>query len=1626
PRVLHLLHRAALPGANLDRVSRVQVEIVEPSPPSRMLPAGDTVAMVVAVSGDGLLDGSVDEVILETESEGDEEPSLHPMRPSSSAGGADNEWALNLSLGEEDMTYRVLAGDAVTRRYTLSVRPRPRITAFGKTIVFPDYAQLPPETVTETHGDLFALAGSTVSLTLEPNVPVSEAELRRSPADPDADPVVVPLTSAEGDDGVVRWTAEIPMDAPGTYRMHLVSAETGFDNPFAPRSEIRPLIDAPPTVAFGELPAGAASGLLLPPDDLLDLTATAADDVPLDQVEQLVSINGGEWQATPLAFDAVPRLNQSGAAVDTRGRDLAAAWRWDLLPMRLKTGDEVRTKLVATDRKGQTGQSGTLRALIAGEDFDTLRHLAAERKLRLVDEFAAFASAVEEQKELAYAALERVKENPDDAAATAEEYALLSDLRGRRRDAAASLTATLIAALPNQPAGADALELELLGRLVSDIGTRPAADPAGDAERGESVDKIRDAARRDFERAAGDAKVAEEFARRFATHNFLAAIAADLAAVHRQQARVVETPDLSWDRLARQEAVVTGRLDSIEAFSDRHRDRLTDRVQREVDSLRKGTAELRAKLARAVAEGETAENLDESGAPNAETLGKFMNAAREVRDDLNWRHKPNTLHNLSGEFKNTLRDLWNRTGDLPDRLDEAAGVVDRMEEERAKQAAADDSAELEKLREELAKLAADPRGALLPTVDRLRDMRSLQKARPDADTVFAADAGLASRAIAAVAEAAAAGERLLIESPVIEEPGDESTGEEPANDADAETGTAETTPESVIPSFALREIAPAIRTLQAGHELAAARRAAESLRERERWGAQSPTGRLDHPRQWDAHEWQLEYAVDRLRRADARGEGNRIENSINEARWSPAVQRAKPLIVERRWKDAGPVAADAELATYAAALRAVEADLAPTLSEARAVLMKYAPTIPELARAAAEAAREREEAAEAVAEAIEAEAEAVAAAEAAATTPDAAPELAAEAEQQAEQAAEDAREAVRELAREQAAAEADLAELAEALADDADRQDLTDEAQRNRAKDADAAVAAVDAPAEAAEEALAEAAHVAADETASAEEKTEPLTEAAEQQAATAEALDLVAEHFERMDAGASPEEIAETRDALQDAAAEAGAAEELEERFAPSEALAEAAAGDPQALLEQLEDELAVNPAMREALSEIAADAAADAQNVLEDSAEEERDIQSDLDRSDEAFQQKKQAIAENLKDLAQAAERLSARAADTARRAADRGKAEEAEATLQEAREALNEAKEAARSADANAPLPELAAAAEQARDALEQAADALGKAREQAASKTGEEIHKDDGERKRRQSEVERDRQRLREAQKRDAEQDLRAASNEKKQAESKLRQEDKEARDAENQAKKAQQDADKEPDDANRARRAADAAANAARKQADKEAAEQALDAAKAAEEQAKQDRDAVGKQPNPNLEAKNPAAQLAEQLAGEAEEDAAALQEQAAEIVAAADFAGELNASGEELARSEQRQAAVTERVADAAADLERAARHEERLGQPANAEALERAAEAVAELAEGESATAEGQLAEAAAQAEAQASANEAGEGDGGEGEPPPPADPNADVAARDAVAAAEAALSAEAQALAETLAPPA
>ncbi|MEZ6123372.1 MAG: hypothetical protein R3C49_09385 [Planctomycetaceae bacterium] len=469
PGLRTLAARAILPGANIDRVSRIHVEILEPTPQSLMVAKDETVAVVVDVSG-----GTVDEAVLETLVPG-REIQQHAMRNRTSS-----EYAANLHVDADEIQYRILAGDAVTRWHTINGKNRPRVVAFHKHFRFPEYAQLPEQTLTEDHGDLIVLQGTETVLDLDLDQPVSRAELRVDVTDNrDREVTAIPLTqNAAG-----QWTASVPVDRNAIYKVHLVSAETGFENIFSPRYEIRPVADLIPRAGFVDQ---EETNLLLPPNDILALKGMAEDDLPLNQLTQEISINGREWQSVPL--EAVPQDETSSSKGGTERNvaglsagqfRIASEWNWDLLGLKLKTGDHVTTRVVAIDRKGNRGESVPLRIVVSAPDFDPDRHAAMQKKASLMRPILQLAELAKEKKATADEIIDRLQQdqkNDQKNAATARSEADQALDRTTLRDMAADLSVSAAALLSQvqdaeraMPNGADAYDLELTGRLIGRI-----------------------------------------------------------------------------------------------------------------------------------------------------------------------------------------------------------------------------------------------------------------------------------------------------------------------------------------------------------------------------------------------------------------------------------------------------------------------------------------------------------------------------------------------------------------------------------------------------------------------------------------------------------------------------------------------------------------------------------------------------------------------------------------------------------------------------------------------------------------------------------------------------------------------------------------------------------------------------------------------------------------------------------------------------------------------------------------------------------------------------------------------------------------------------------------------------
>src|SRR5258706_6535421 len=180
-----LLLRALNPLANIERASRVKIVILEPNPAERSLPQGDVVTVRVETTGP-----ETKHVYLESFPGGKKSEKVEMVL----AGG--RQFESSLAIGREPMQYRIRAGDALTRKYTLTAVPRPEAISFKKTYVYPAYARKPNRVVTEDNGDLDELEGSTAELEIQVNQDVTAAKLKieqggktsEVPLEPAADP----------------------------------------------------------------------------------------------------------------------------------------------------------------------------------------------------------------------------------------------------------------------------------------------------------------------------------------------------------------------------------------------------------------------------------------------------------------------------------------------------------------------------------------------------------------------------------------------------------------------------------------------------------------------------------------------------------------------------------------------------------------------------------------------------------------------------------------------------------------------------------------------------------------------------------------------------------------------------------------------------------------------------------------------------------------------------------------------------------------------------------------------------------------------------------------------------------------------------------------------------------------------------------------------------------------------------------------------------------------------------------------------------------------------------------------------------------------------------------------------
>lgn len=1476
----HRVARALLPGANLGRISRFDVEIISPNPASSMLPLGDVAAIEARVRGP-----LPDNVQLETRVAGETELSsmrgitrFHPPASTAAASNGstaaptatataqevhadDLVYTANVTLGSQEIEYRVIAEDAHTAWHRLSTKPRPQANQFRMTIVQPTYSGLPNKQHQSPEGDIEVLRGSRVRLQIETDQSVGRAWLQLNAADATAGLKIDLQPEPQSDRKVV--TAEMPIDKDFSYRVHLESAETKFTNAFSPEYRVRALEDVPPRLTWVK-PEGNV--LVVEPNQVVPLSLHIEDELPLAEALLLTSING----EPPGSF----QLESIAQAEVTVTCDL------DLLKIKPRLGDSVRVMAQGTDRAGQATLSAPIELIVSSTAIDPQRRPATEQRIDLASDLRKLSEQVQPQAKRVRELHEQYGKSPSDSA-LAELKTAAKQLSDQAANGAKELREKVATQLKLSQDSVSLAELERTGQVLARVETEltqnisellqtfeaPRKEGQSDSQAAEEqrwrVNNLRGAT----EKIADATGVLDRRFREFVSHDVLAEVARGLSVVQDfQQQLAANADDVPPVQLRRRQAIVARQLRELEQI-------MIDRSPLLRDGASNG---MRGWIEWA---GQMAERVERASA-DTDDNPNFKEFTKQVLGEVNnHQHVLSVDGGLAGEITNGRKELDARS-------ESAAATLAQLAKASTVAAGSPET-----------KPSAEMRDQVAAGLELLQHRKKFQQARGDSNAHHVNDLGNAIRAT----------KTLLYEKETI-------------------------TPEV---SKQLNTIAAALKKLESIHNVNEASKHLGDLEQIERWKSSSADARTESPRTWDALQQRLEQAARALREA---GIDNKLADELDQLRWDPAANEAGQKIGARRWSSDGRVSAEAELAELRVKLDATRGKLDEVARAARAELVGLAPSVSALARKAAEETEQLQEQTSKLSKAAAA---------------DEVPDLKSRLDQ---------------LSADQQRTIEPINDLRDALTEMAAVQDLLNENQRELAHDADTSQQIIDKASEQISESL-QPATSAENATAAAA----PLEKAANAQSEATAALEQIADHFKKLQAGDfAAGELADSRQALKNRA-NAQELAAMEEWYKTAEALSKLAGGDPEQVLKKLEDELSRNARMREELSDISKQAVDESVQSLHFSAEQERNLQSQLEQSDPVYATRKGLLFQDIQAASERMHQWMQQLSNDTKTIAGRANARAQQKQLSDLQEQLQQTLADTSAARDSLPLQDLQHIAQTVVQSLEtaqkefaQVADALEPTREEAA-------HANEQELRNRKREMEDWERRTLQQQARGAQAVERSHEQRVRQAENTTRNAETQMRNSQRQRDEVEKQANAKPEDAELKRRLVEASKQFKHTERDHAMAQSKQEALKQRFERAKQIQQEMTTRKPSDLNSKNPTAELATRFARAASSTSDAIGGELEKALADTGWMSELAASQNQLQSSEHTQGRVEQAVQGVADNLDRAARHEQRLEHPQAAQRIGAQAQEVKQAKEQEVHAAKERLLAASEQAKAAA-----------------------------------------------------
>jgi len=289
------------------------------------------------------------------------------------AGDAGLEVLATLRDVRTPLRYSVVTGTESSPEYAVSVVDRPFVTGVRLDYDYPSYSGLLPRTVDENNGDITALRGTKVTVTIGASKPLTRAQLV-SPGGPVAMSAVSPRA----------YEAVLVVDEDADYTIE-IEDEDGLANPDPPTYSIVAIRDERPLVRIVD----PGEDIEAPRDMVLPVVISAVDDYGVSSLSLRYSLEGS-------AEEGILRLESRG----TEGpRELTRETVWDLSETGLMPGRSLVYYAEVDDNDRVTGPK-TARSESYVVRFPSMSELYSDVQSEHDDISYELGELLEEQREL--------------------------------------------------------------------------------------------------------------------------------------------------------------------------------------------------------------------------------------------------------------------------------------------------------------------------------------------------------------------------------------------------------------------------------------------------------------------------------------------------------------------------------------------------------------------------------------------------------------------------------------------------------------------------------------------------------------------------------------------------------------------------------------------------------------------------------------------------------------------------------------------------------------------------------------------------------------------------------------------------------------------------------------------------------------------------------------------------------------------------------------------------------------------------------------------------------------------------------------------------------------------------